>query len=74
MSDIYNNPAPSIIIINFKSKMRALLSYLIAASCLAAVAHAHFVRDHWMHKNEINPDYMHRLAMQAQSHAARIDA
>ena len=27
-----------------------------------------------MHSNDINPDYMHMLAMDARAHAARIDA
>ena len=52
--------------------MKSLLSILVAVAM--PMAQAHFQRDHWMRKNSINPDYMHRLAMDAQSHAARIDA
>ena len=52
--------------------MKSLLSIVMALAM--PFASSHFVRDHWMHKNQINPDYMHRLAMDAQSHAARIDA
>ena len=44
------------------------------AVAMPMACQAHFVRDHWMRKNSINPDYMHKLAMDAQSHAARIDA
>ena len=50
------------------------LSLLLALATLATVAEAHIYRDHWMRKNNIDPDYMHYKAMQARSHAAVVEA
>ena len=44
------------------------------AALLAATAHGHIYRDHWMNKNEIDPDYMHHKAMQTLQRAAVLEA
>ena len=47
--------------------MNKLLLLLLT---IMTVAHCHIYRDHWMRKNNIDPDYMHYKAMSGRSRAA----
>ena len=53
--------------------MKAYLTLLSLLISFKAVE-AHYLRDEWLIKNDMNPDYLHLLAMEAHSQAARIDA
>ena len=52
--------------------MNKLFSLLSIVAVILGVSEAHIYRDHWMHKNTIDPDFMHYKAMAVRSRAAVI--